>query len=87
MNEMIILEEVKVGLGTDNNQVILAEITVVVVISSRSGAIASTKRDSRSGAIASTKRDRIRCFKCREYNHFAEDFPTLQVEKALEQTQ
>ena len=28
---------------------------------------------SRSGLRASTNRDRIRCFKCREYEHFAKD--------------
>ena len=31
---------------------------------------------SRSGSKASTNRDRIRCFKCREYNHFVRDCPT-----------
>ena len=31
---------------------------------------------SRSGSRASTYRDRIRCFECREYNHFARECPT-----------
>ena len=30
---------------------------------------------------ASTNRDRIRCFKCREYDHFAEDCPNSVTEK------
>ena len=27
----------------------------------------------RSGSRANTNRDRIRCYKCREYDHFARD--------------
>ena len=42
---------------------------------------------SRSGSRASTNRDRIRCCKCREYDHFAKDYPTLKVEKESEQMQ
>ena len=30
---------------------------------------------------ASTNRDRIRCFKCREYNHFAKDCLNSDTEK------
>ena len=30
---------------------------------------------SRSGSRISTNRDRIRCFKCREYDHFANECP------------
>ena len=32
---------------------------------------------SRSGSRVSTNRDRIRCFKCREYVHFAKDCPNI----------
>ena len=32
---------------------------------------------SRSGSRTSTNRDRIRCFKCREYDHFANKCPIL----------
>ena len=32
---------------------------------------------SRSGSRTSTNRDRIRCFKCREYDHFASECPNL----------
>ena len=35
---------------------------------------------SRSGSRASTNRDRIRCFKCREYGHFANECPNLITE-------
>ena len=30
-----------------------------------------------SGSRTSTNRDRIRCFKCREYDHFANECPNL----------
>ena len=33
------------------------------------------------------KRDRIRCYKCREYDHFAKDCPTSSEEREIEQTQ
>ena len=32
-------------------------------------------------------RDRIRCYKCREYDHFAKECPTSKVEKESEQIQ
>ena len=32
---------------------------------------------SRLGSRTSTNRDRIRCFKCREYDHFVNDCPNL----------
>ena len=37
----------------------------------------------RSGSTASTNRDRIRCYKCREYNHFARDCPTSREEREI----
>ena len=40
---------------------------------------------SRSGSRASTNRDRIRCYKCRKYDHFAKDCPTSKIEKETEQ--
>ena len=42
---------------------------------------------SSSGSRASTNRDRIRCYKCREYYHFAKDFPSSREERELEQFQ
>ena len=36
---------------------------------------------------ASTNRDRIRCYKCREYYHFARDCPNSREERDLEQLQ
>ena len=43
---------------------------------------------SRSGSRASTNRDRIRCYVCREYDHFARDCPNPREERRnLEQLQ
>ena len=39
---------------------------------------------SRSGSRASTNRDRIRCYKCREYDHFVRDCPTSREEREIE---
>ena len=41
----------------------------------------------RSGSGASTSRDRIRCYNCREYDHFARDCPISRKERDLEQLQ
>ena len=53
----------------------------------------STRRNDRSSSIrsgpgsrVSTNRDRIRCYKCREYDHFAKDCPT-KIEKETDQIQ
>ena len=35
----------------------------------------------------STNRDRIRYYKCREYDHFAKDCPTVKEEGKIEQIQ
>ena len=41
----------------------------------------SSSSGSRLGLRPSTNRDRIRCFKCREYDHFAKDIPNSDTEK------
>ena len=41
----------------------------------------------RSGSRANTNRDRIRCYTCREYDHFARDCPNSREERNLEQLQ
>ena len=41
----------------------------------------------RSLSRASTNRDRIRCYNCREYDHFTRDCPTSREERTLEQLQ
>ena len=41
----------------------------------------------RSGSRANTNRDRIRCYKCREYDHFTRDCPNSREERDLEQLQ
>ena len=47
----------------------------------------SNSSRSRSGPRVSTNRDRIRCYKCREYNHFAKDCLTSKIEKETDQIQ
>ena len=41
----------------------------------------------RSWSRVNTNRDRIRCYKCREYDHFARDYPNSREERDLEQLQ
>ena len=41
----------------------------------------------RSGSRPSTNRDRIRCYYCREYDHFMRDCPTSRKEREIEQSQ
>ena len=47
----------------------------------------SSNDRSRSGSRASTNRDRIRCYVCREYDHFVRDCPNSREERDLEQLQ
>ena len=47
----------------------------------------SSSSRSRSGSRVSTNRDRIRCYKCREHNHFTKDCLTTKVEKEADQIQ
>ena len=42
---------------------------------------------SRSGSRANMNRDRIRCYNCREYDHFARDCPNSREERELERLQ
>ena len=42
---------------------------------------------SRSGSMVTTNRDRIRCFECREYDHFSRHCPTRQARREEEQIQ
>ena len=45
-----------------------------------------TRSDSSSrsqlNSRVSTNRDRVRCFKCREYDHFANECPNLVIEES-----
>ena len=52
-----------------------------------SGDRSSSNSRSRSGSRASTNRDRIRCYNCREYDHFVMDCPNSREERHLEQLQ
>ena len=47
----------------------------------------SSNSRSRSGSRANTNRDRIKCYKCREYDHFVRDCPNSREERDLDQFQ
>ena len=46
-----------------------------------------SKSRSRSGSRATINRHRIRCFECREYDHFARDCLTIQANREAEKIQ
>ena len=47
----------------------------------------SSNSRSSSGSRARMNRDRIRCYTCREYDHFAKDWCTSNEEREIEQIQ
>ena len=47
----------------------------------------SSNSRSSSGSRASTNKDRIRCYNCREYDHFVRDCPSSREERDQEQLQ
>ena len=53
--------------------------------SNRTRSISNSR--SRSGSRVSTNSDRMRCYNCREYDHFAWDCPTSREERNLNQLQ
>ena len=71
------MKEVGVGLEKDSFKVIMIEgvIEAQVIV------------DLRSGSRVSINRDRIRCYKCRKYDHFAKDCPTSKIKKETDQIQ
>ena len=84
MGEIIIIEEVIIGI----------KVMIGIGVDSferqrrnRRNNRCVSKSRSRSGSRASTKRDRIRCFECREYDHFARECPTGQASRETEDIQ
>ena len=73
--EMRTLEEVEVGLGKDNIQVILEGMTEAVAVG---------LDQVQEPALTEIELDVL---KCREYYHFATDCPNSQTEKEPEQIQ
>ena len=76
--EVKVIVEVEIGIGLEKDH-FLENLS-----NSRNNRSTSNSR-SRSGSRASINRDRIRCYKCREYDHFAKDCPTSREERELEQ--
>ena len=72
--EMIAMTEVGIGLEKDHFRKYGGNRT-------RS----TSNSRSRSGSRASTNRDRIRCYNCREYDHFVRDCPTSREEREIKQ--
>ena len=78
MNKFIgeVISEVMQGILTDK----IAEESIERSFSRNSSCDrnrSTSNSRSRSGSRASTNGDRTRCFKCREYVHFARDCPTF----------
>ena len=51
------------------------------------GVLVVAEIEAQAGSRASTNRNRIRCYNCREYDHFARDCPTSREKRDLEQLQ
>ena len=77
MKGVVVTIEIGVGQGKEH----LQGIMVITEIE------AQATTDLGSGSRASTNRDRIRCYACREYDHFARDCPNSREERNLEQLQ
>ena len=74
--EMIIMKDVGVGPEKDSIQETLKGMSEVVVV------VGPDQVQE-----LSTNRNRIRCYKCREDDHFAKDCQTSKIEKETEQIQ
>ena len=74
--EVVAIIEAGIGLERDHSQ-------ETIVNRTRSTSISR----SRSGPRAITNRDRIRCYNCREYDHFVKDCPTSREERNIDQLQ
>ena len=73
---VVILEEIIVGIETEDRRPWRQSRSRDREMRARSD---SSSR-LRSGLRISTNRDRVRCFKCREYDHFANECPNLVIE-------
>ena len=79
MEMKVIMTIIETDIGQEKEH--LKEITVVTETE------VHVKTDLRLGSRANTNRDRIRCYKCREYDHFMRDCPNSREERDLEQLQ
>ena len=80
--EIIVIDVMAtIELGIDQERDHSQEFIAVNMVRSRSSS------RCRSGSRASTNRDRIRCYNCREYDHFVGDGPTSREERDLNQLQ
>ena len=72
---MVTATEIGIDQGGEPLQEIIGEIETLAMIGLG------------QGPRANTNRDRIRCYMCREYNHFARDCPNSREESDLQQLQ
>ena len=77
---MKIITEKGVGVGLEKDH-----FQGLLIIEGNKRSISNSR--SRSGSRVSTNRDRIRCYKCREYDHSGKDCPTSEEERDIEQMQ
>ena len=78
ITEMKVMEEVEIGTGLEKGHFLETLVPIEII------EVQATAGPT-SGSRASTTRDRIRCYKCKEYDHFAKDCPTSREERELEQ--
>ena len=70
---VLILEEMIVGTGIERTDGLGDSLDQERGMRARS----ESSSRSRSKSRTSTNRDRVQCFKCREYDHFANECPNL----------
>ena len=75
------------GYGSNNRDRNMSRERTLTMRSGNGRDRSSSNDRSRSGSRASTNRDRIKCYVCREYDHFARDCPNSREERDLEQLQ
>ena len=80
--------EVKVEIGMDITIMTIQEVEVKIEImigpvQSRQSTLSHgrDKSRSRSNSRVSTNHDHVRCYRCREYDHFASECPTMPTDE------
>ena len=73
-----VLTEVIVVTGVDQEkEVYPPEGTIITMIGKMDSSRFRSRSRSRSNSRITTNRDRIRCYKCREYDHYANECPNV----------
>ena len=74
--ETLIVTIVVTGVGQEKEDY-LPEGTIIIIINNRQNMNSrfGSRSRSRSNSRIRTNRDRVRCYKCREYDHYANECP------------